>query len=114
MILTCTLISLAGQCDGPRQVAVFLAIYSAVKKYIAPDMAFSGELSLQGFLKPVGGLAERFMAQLAGIQKVLFPGKHELPSSLRQLEHGASHVREVLQQAVIPMDDNLKEGSAYE
>ena len=104
--------------DGPSAgVAVFLAIYSAVKKvYLRQDMAFSGELSLQGFLKPVGGLAEKvYGAQLAGIQKVLFPRENmgELPSSLRQLEIiYASHVREVLQQAVIPMDDNLKEGSA--
>ncbi len=62
--------------EGPSAgVALFLALYSALKRVpLRQDIAVSGELSLQGKLKPVGGLVEKlYGARLAGIRQVILP-----------------------------------------
>ena len=77
--------------DGPSAgAALFLAIYSAIKgKPMRQDIAVSGELSLQGKLKPVGGLLEKiYGARVAGIDKVVLPEANhsELLSSPKDIE----------------------------
>ena len=70
-------------------VALFLALYSALKKIpLRQDIAVSGELSLQGKIKPVGGLLEKlYGARIAGIKEVFLPRGNmcELPSSLQEI-----------------------------
>lgn len=77
--------------DGPSAgVALFLALYSAVKEIpLHQDLAVSGELSLQGKIKPVGGLTEKlYGARVAGIKKVILPGgnRGELPAGLAEVD----------------------------
>ncbi len=77
--------------DGPSAgAALFLALYSAIKEVpLRQDVAVSGELSLQGKLKPVGGLLEKLYAARAGsIGEVILPQDNccELPSSLKEIK----------------------------
>ncbi|HHX86863.1 MAG TPA: ATP-dependent protease, Lon family, partial [Firmicutes bacterium] len=65
-----------GNIDGPSAgAAIFIALFSALKKIpVKQDCAVTGEISLQGTLKPVGGLVEKiYGARLAGFKKVLIP-----------------------------------------
>lgn len=65
-----------GKIDGPSAgVAIFLAIYSALtQKPISQRLAVTGEVSIQGFVKPVGGIFEKiFGARQAGITDVIVP-----------------------------------------
>lgn len=65
-----------GNIDGPSAgAAIFIAIFSAIQDLpVRQDCAITGELSLRGQLKPVGGLTEKiYGARLAGIKKVVVP-----------------------------------------
>lgn len=62
--------------DGPSAgIAIAAAVYSAIKNIpISSDLALTGELSIRGSVKPVGGVAAKVeAAKLAGINKVLIP-----------------------------------------
>ncbi|MGI6319141.1 MAG: Lon family ATP-dependent protease [Dethiobacteria bacterium] len=77
--------------EGPSAgTALFLALYSALKKVpLRQDIAVSGELSLRGNIKPVGGLLEKlYGARIAGIKEVFLPKENlcELPSSLQEIK----------------------------
>ncbi len=77
--------------EGPSAgTALFLALYSAIKKVpLRQDIAVSGELSLQGKIKPVGGLTEKlYGARIAGIKEVFLPKENilELPSSFKEIK----------------------------
>lgn len=73
-----------GRIDGPSAgAAVVLAIISAVKERpVRQDVAITGEISIQGRIKPVGGVYEKVHgARQAGIACVLVPEDNavELP-----------------------------------
>ena len=62
--------------DGPSAgVAIAVALYSAIKNIpIKGDIAMTGELSIRGKVKPVGGVTAKIeAAKLAGVKKVLIP-----------------------------------------
>lgn len=62
--------------DGPSAgVAIAMALYSAITNIpIDGDIAMTGELSIRGMVKPVGGVVAKVeAARLAGIKKVLIP-----------------------------------------
>ena len=62
--------------DGPSAgIAIATAVYSAVMNMpVSNDIAMTGELSIRGKVKPVGGVAAKVeAAKLAGINKVLVP-----------------------------------------
>ena len=62
--------------DGPSAgIAIAAAVYSAVMNIpVSNDIAMTGELSIRGRVKPVGGVAAKIeAAKLAGINKVLVP-----------------------------------------
>ena len=64
------------QVDGPSAgAAIFLALWSVLTDTpVRQDVALTGELSLSGALKPVGGIAEKvFGARQAGMALVLVP-----------------------------------------
>lgn len=70
-----------GRIDGPSAgAAVVLAIVSALQERpIRQDIAVTGEISIQGRIKPVGGVYEKlFGAKQAGISCVLVPEKNAL------------------------------------
>ncbi len=62
--------------DGPSAgIAIAAAIYSAIFNLpVNNDIALTGEISIRGKVKPVGGVAAKVeAAKLAGINKVLIP-----------------------------------------
>ncbi|MDL2281037.1 AAA family ATPase [Selenomonadales bacterium OttesenSCG-928-I06] len=62
--------------DGPSAgVAVFIVIYSAITKIpIDNTIAMTGEISIHGCVKPVGGVSSKIeAAKIAGAKKVFIP-----------------------------------------
>ncbi len=62
--------------DGPSAgITIAVAIYSAITgKPVSHEVAMTGELSLRGLVKPVGGIVPKVeAAKLAGAKKVLIP-----------------------------------------
>jgi ATP-dependent Lon protease len=77
--------------DGPSAgLATTLAIYSALKKQpLCQDVAVTGEISIQGKIKPVGGVYEKiFGAKQAGVHKVLIPLENisDVPQNINGIE----------------------------
>lgn len=69
-----------GNIDGPSAgAAIFFAIASAVQsRPLRQDVAVTGEISIQGKLRPVGGIFEKiYGAKQIGIQKVIIPRENE-------------------------------------
>ncbi len=65
-----------GKVDGPSAgAAIYLAICSAIdQKPVWQDVAITGEISIQGRVKPVGGIYQKILgAKQAGIKKILIP-----------------------------------------
>ncbi len=62
--------------DGPSAgIAMFSAVYSSVLSVPVPaEIAMTGELSIMGKVKPVGGVAAKLdAARRAGVKKVIIP-----------------------------------------
>ena len=62
--------------DGPSAgVSMFCAVYSAIKGLKVPcDIAITGEISILGKVKPVGGVSAKIVAaKKAGIKRVIIP-----------------------------------------
>ncbi len=79
-----------GKIDGPSAgVAIFLVLYSGIKEIPIPqDLAVTGELSIRGGIRAVGGIPEKiYGARQAGIKKVLVPGdnKKDVPGGLKNI-----------------------------
>ena len=69
-----------GKIDGPSAgTAITICIISALlKKPIRQDLAITGEISLVGKVKPVGGIFEKiYGAKRMGINLVLVPKDNE-------------------------------------
>ncbi len=80
-----------GNIDGPSAgLAIFLALYSALTKTPLPqDIAITGELSIQGKVRPVGGIVEKlYAARQAGMRAILIPKEnmHEIDRSLAGID----------------------------
>jgi ATP-dependent Lon protease len=80
-----------GNIDGPSAgLAIFLALYSAVTRTALPqDVAVTGELSIQGKVRAVGGVVEKlYAARQAGMRCVLMPKENarEIDAALTGLE----------------------------
>ncbi len=77
-----------GNIDGPSAgAAIFLAMLSAIEERpILQDVALTGELSIQGMIKPVGGIVEKiYGAKQAGIRTVYVPDKNktDIPANVK-------------------------------
>ncbi len=96
-----------GKIDGPSAgAAITLCIISAfLKKPIRSDIAVTGEISLQGHIKPVGGIFEKiYGAKRKGISKVFIPknNENEIPSDLKGIEVVAiEDISELMDEALI-------------
>ena len=80
-----------GNIDGPSAgLAIFLALYSSLTKTPLPqDVAITGELSIQGKVRPVGGIVEKlYAARQAGMRAILVPKENlrEIDRSLAGIE----------------------------
>lgn len=77
-----------GNIEGPSAgLAILLAIISAVQETpLRQDVALTGEISIQGKVKPVGGIVEKiYGAKQAGIGTVLIPQENmkDVPAGLK-------------------------------
>ena len=80
-----------GKVDGPSAgAAIYLAISSAVKQIpIHQDVAITGEISIQGKVRPVGSIQQKILAaRRAGIKKLLIPADNiaDVPARLEGIE----------------------------
>ena len=76
-----------GRVDGPSAgAAIFLAIYSAIEGIpLRQNVAVTGEISIQGQVRGVGGITEKlYGARQVGVKKVLVPADNsrELPEEM--------------------------------
>jgi ATP-dependent Lon protease len=99
-----------GRIDGPSAgVAIFLALLSAVQgSPIAQDIAVTGEVSIQGKVRAVGGVYEKiYGARQAGIRTVLIPAENEkdVPADLKGIRViPVKTVEEVVRNMFPPVD----------
>ena len=80
--------------DGPSAgITMFTALTSLVTgKHVSPYLAMTGEISLRGYVLPIGGLPEKLMAaERSGIREVLIP-----KDNMRDLEDVPEEIREKL------------------
>ncbi|GAB6172729.1 Lon family ATP-dependent protease [Paradesulfitobacterium aromaticivorans] len=97
-----------GKIDGPSAgLATTLAIFSSLKgQPLRQDVAVTGEISVRGKVKPVGGIYEKiFGAKQAGVRSVLIPAENmvDVPEGLRGIEViPVSTIEEALKQ-VLPV-----------
>ena len=80
-----------GKIDGPSAgAAITICIMSALlEKPIRQDLAITGEISLRGKIKPVGGIFEKiYGARRKGIKLVTVPmdNKNDIPKGLEDIE----------------------------
>ncbi|MCW3488951.1 Lon family ATP-dependent protease [Dethiobacter alkaliphilus] len=69
-----------GRIDGPSAgLAVVIALISAIKDWpVRQNVAVTGEVSLQGYVRPVGGIPEKiYGARLSGMPVVLVPQENK-------------------------------------
>lgn len=80
-----------GKIDGPSAgAAITMCVISALlDKPLRQDIALTGEISLRGKVKPVGGIFEKiYGARRKGIKLVLVPkdNENEIPKGLKDIE----------------------------
>lgn len=96
-----------GRVDGPSAgVAVMASVVSAIKGVpVRQDVAATGEVSIQGKVKPVGGVFEKiYGAKVSGIKQVLLPAENikDVPGGLKGIEVvPVESVKEVLEHMLI-------------
>ena len=81
--------------DGPSAgITIVTALTSLfTKKKVDPHIAMTGEVSLRGYVMPIGGLTEKLMAATrAGVKKVFIPDKNK-----EDLEDVPDEVKEKLE-----------------
>lgn len=92
-----------GKIDGPSAgAAITICIMSALlEKPIRQDLAITGEISLRGKIKPVGGIFEKiYGARRKGIKLVTVPkdNENEIPKGLEDIEVKAiSSIEELME-----------------
>ena len=92
-----------GKIDGPSAgAAITICIMSALlEKPIRQDLAITGEISLRGKIKPVGGIFEKiYGARRKGIKLVPVPkdNENEIPKGLEDIEVKAiSSIEELME-----------------
>lgn len=91
-----------GNIDGPSAgTAILIALISAItQKPIRQDIAITGEISIQGLVRPVGGVFEKaYGASQAGIKTLIIPegNAKDIPPDLHGLKvHPVKTAQEAL------------------
>ena len=103
--------------DGPSAgITLTCALASLVTGTpVRPDLAMTGEVSLQGDVNPIGGLPEKLMAaQRSGVKTVFIPKENvddlqdvpkEIQKDLKIVPVGS--VEEVLTKLGMPVEDGM-------
>jgi len=110
--------------DGPSAgLAMVTSIVSVLTGIpVRKDIAMTGEVSLRGNAMPIGGLKEKLLAALrGGIKTVLIPQENakdlaEIPDNVKEGLNiiPVSHVREVLEQALVRKPEAVEWDEAAE
>lgn len=93
--------------DGPSAgVTMVTAIYSAITNQpVDNEVAMTGEVSIRGFVKPIGGVVAKIQAaKRAGVKRVLIPRENwqEIFNEMKELQVIAvDRIEEVIQHAII-------------
>ena len=93
--------------DGPSAgIAMVTAIYSAITETkVRNDVAMTGEISIHGVVKPIGGIVAKIeAARLAGVQTVLIPKENwqDLFMQIKDLKIcKVSMIEEVIEAALL-------------
>jgi Lon-like ATP-dependent protease len=102
--------------DGPSAgIAIAAAVYSAIMNLpVNNDIAMTGELSIRGKVKPVGGVPEKVEAALlAGINKVLIPKENwqetfeDIGIEVIPIDDIAEVITHTFHQSTIKQDDDI-------
>ena len=93
-------------CFDNSFAAITAAILSALEKIpLRQDYAVTGEISLSGDIKPVGGVSEKaFGARQAGMKGILIPEDNRTdidPKTLGIEVIPVSHISEVLEKMLV-------------
>jgi ATP-dependent Lon protease len=80
-----------GKIDGPSAgVAIYLAMISAIQgRPIRQDVAITGEVSIRGQVKAIGGVYEKiYGAKQAGMSRVILPEENrgDVPNAVPAIE----------------------------
>jgi len=91
---------------GSAGIGIATAIYSALKNEpVDPGVAMTGELSVRGFVRPIGGVVPKLKAAgEAGAYRVIIPQKNCQESFQRDFDLevlSVSHLDEVLEAALL-------------
>jgi ATP-dependent Lon protease len=95
-----------GRIDGPSAgVAITLAVISCLtKRPIFQNIAVTGEVSIQGKVKAIGGVIEKiYGARQAGMKKVFIPKENEkdIPADVGEIEViPVSSIEEIMKEAL--------------
>jgi len=99
--------------DGPSAgVTMATAIYSAIRQLpVNPKVAMTGELSIFGKVKPIGGVVAKIeAAKLAGVKMVIIPKENwqKIFEDVSGIEiTKVESFKEVLEYAIITEDEKL-------
>lgn len=100
--------------DGPSAgIAMATGIYSAIYKLpVNPTVAMTGEISIHGNVKPIGGIYPKVKAaQKAGAKKVIIPVEN-MQAILKEIKDiqivPVSHLNEVYEQALLREGENVQ------
>nr|WP_312884236.1 Lon family ATP-dependent protease [Clostridium psychrophilum] len=91
-----------GKIDGPSAGAAITVcmISSLLEKPLRQDVAVTGEISLRGIIKPVGGIFEKiYGARRKGIKLVILPKENEkeVPTDIKDIEtKSATNIEELM------------------
>ncbi|MTI80668.1 MAG: ATP-dependent protease, Lon family [Firmicutes bacterium] len=102
-----------GRIDGPSAgVAITVALLSAIQERpIKQDIAVTGEISIQGKVRAVGGIAEKiYGARQAGVKKIIIPEENakDVPADIKGITVVAvNKVEEVLSHVFSSEDNSL-------
>lgn len=99
-----------GPIDGPSAgITVAVAIYSAVKGIpIDNQVAMTGEISIRGLVKPVGGVSAKVNAAIqAGAKKIIIPHENwqEIYNNLEAKVIGVETIDQALEHALLKNTD---------
>lgn len=104
-----------GNIDGPSAgTAILTALVSAITgKKIRQDVAVTGEISIQGLVKPVGGVFEKaYGAKQAGITTLVIPKENEKDIPEGHLGLDIRSVRTAEEAFGILLEDEKTDGPA--